>query len=46
MNGMKNFLGEKMRSMGATALTATDRAYFPTQPFGKNFFVKAGRLIE
>ena len=29
-----------------TLITATDRAYFPTQPFGKIFFVKAGRLIE
>ena len=29
-----------------TLITATDRAYFPTQSFGKIFFVKAGRLIE
>lgn len=29
-----------------TLITATDRAYFPTRPFGKIFFVQAGRLIE
>ena len=29
-----------------TLITATDRAYFPTQLFGKIFSVKAGRLIE
>lgn len=27
-----------------TLITATDRAYFPTRPFGKIFFVEAGRL--
>ena len=28
-----------------TLITATDRAYFPTRPFGKIFLVKDGRLI-
>ena len=27
-----------------TLITATDRAYFPTQPFGKIFLVKAGQV--
>ena len=27
-----------------TLITATDRAYFPTRPFGKIFLVEAGRL--
>lgn len=29
-----------------TLITATDRAYFPPQSFGKFFFVDAGRLTE
>jgi len=29
-----------------TLITATDRAYFPTRPFGKIFFVEAGRLTQ
>lgn len=29
-----------------TLITATDRAYFPSKPFGKIFSVKSGRLIE
>ena len=29
-----------------TLITATDRAYFPPQSFGKFFSVEAGRLIE
>lgn len=28
-----------------TLITATDRAYFPTRPFGKIFLIKSGRLI-
>ena len=29
-----------------TLITATDRAYFPTRPFGKIFLIRAGRLTE
>lgn len=29
-----------------TLITATDRAYFPTQPFGKIFLIKSGGLIK
>ena len=29
-----------------TLITATDRAYFPTRPFGKIFLVEAGRLMQ
>ena len=29
-----------------TLITATDRAYFPPQSFGKFFFIKEGRLTE
>ena len=29
-----------------TLITATDRAYFPSQSFGKFFFIDAGRLTE
>ena len=29
-----------------TLITATDRAYFPSQSFGKFFFVESGRVIE
>ena len=29
-----------------TLITATDRAYFPSQSFGKIFFIEAGRLTE
>lgn len=29
-----------------TLITATDRAYFPTRPFGKIFLVEAGRLTQ
>ncbi len=29
-----------------TLITATDRAYFPTETFGKIFLVKAGRLTD
>ena len=29
-----------------TLITATDRAYFPPQSFGKFFFVKAGTFAD
>lgn len=29
-----------------TLITATERAYFPAQSFGKFFFIRAGRLLE
>ena len=29
-----------------TLITATEKAYFPAEEFGKIFYVKAGRLID